>query len=138
MTESTSDLIAITTFSLKPVYTYVSPSHKTIMGYDPEELIGTSSFQVVHPHDKKKLLPLLKKYFHSKTKSLFSSTELDIYENIEYRVRDKSGNWHVLQSTVNIIENELLFVSRDISQRIQAEEDLKRSESPLSQPLTTY
>ncbi|MBT8491105.1 MAG: PAS domain S-box protein, partial [Deltaproteobacteria bacterium] len=30
--------------------------------------------------------------------------------------------------TVNIIENELLFVSRDISQRIQAEEDLKRSE----------
>jgi two-component system cell cycle sensor histidine kinase/response regulator CckA len=128
MTESTSDLIAITTFSLKPIYTYASPSHKAIMGYEPEELIGTSSFQVVHPHDKKKLLPLLKKYFHSKTKKLFSSTELDTYETIEYRVRDKSGSWHVLQSTVNVIENELLFISRDISKRIQFEEDLKRSE----------
>jgi two-component system cell cycle sensor histidine kinase/response regulator CckA len=128
MTESTSDLVAITTFSIKPVYTYISPSHKTIMGYDPEELIGTSSFQIVHPHDKKKLLPLLKQYLHSKTKKLFRSTELDIYETIEYRVRDKSGNWHVLQSTVNVIENELLFISRDISKRIQFEEDLKRSE----------
>jgi len=37
MIEYTNDIIAITTFSLKPMYTYISPSVKKIMGYEPEE-----------------------------------------------------------------------------------------------------
>jgi len=68
ITEHTSDLIAITTFTLNPVYTYISPSHKRAIGYDPEDLIGKSSFDLIHPDDRKKLLPLLTKYISQKVR----------------------------------------------------------------------
>ncbi len=51
--ENTSDLIAVTTFSLNPKYTYVSPSHKKIMGYTSEDLIGKPAFGLIHPDAKK-------------------------------------------------------------------------------------
>ena len=54
--ENTSDLIAITTFSLNPVYTYLSPSHKKVLGYEPEELMGKPGIDYIHPEDKKRLL----------------------------------------------------------------------------------
>ena len=52
ITESTTDLIAITTFSLKPVFTFVSPSHKTVMGYEPADLVGKSGLKFIHPEDR--------------------------------------------------------------------------------------
>ena len=128
ISESTSDLIAITTFGLKPTYTYISPSHKRIMGYEPDELLGKSGFQFIHPDDKKKLLRLLKKYINLKAKKLFTDKDLDFSETVEYRARDKAGDWHYLQSTVNIIEDELLFISRDMTERKRTGEELKYSE----------
>ena len=118
--ESTSDLIFTTTFSLTPEYTYVSPSI-TILGYTPEDLISKSGLDFIHPEDKKRLLPLLMKYVSAKAKNFFTGTDKGVHEKITYRFRDKSGNWHDLQSTVNIIGNELLFISRDITEKRQAE-----------------
>jgi PAS domain-containing protein len=46
--EHTNDLIEVTTFSLKPTYNYISPSVKKIMGYEPEELISKSVFEMIH------------------------------------------------------------------------------------------
>jgi PAS domain S-box-containing protein len=63
--ESTSDNIAITTFDLKAKYIYVSPSAKSILGYDPKDMLGKSFFDFIHPADKKILLPLIKKYIKS-------------------------------------------------------------------------
>ena len=120
MIESTNDLISTTTFSLTPKYTYVSPSNK-IFGYTSEELIGKSGLDFIHPEDKKRLLPLLMKYVGAKAKKIFTGTDKSVYEKITYRFRDKSGNWHDLQSTVNIIGNELLFISRDITEKRQSE-----------------
>src|SRR4030042_6233787 len=60
--ENPSDLIAVTTFSLNPTYTYISLSHKKVMGYDPEDLVGKPGLDYIHPEDKKRLLPLLQKY----------------------------------------------------------------------------
>ncbi|MEA3279744.1 MAG: PAS domain S-box protein, partial [Thermodesulfobacteriota bacterium] len=123
--ENTSDLISTTTFSLTPKYTYVSPS-VTILGYTPEELIGKSGLDLIHPEDKKRLLPLLMKYVSAKAKNFFTGTDKGVYERITYRIRDKSGNWHDLQSTVNIIGNELLFISRDITEKRHAEAELNK------------
>jgi len=131
ITESTSDLIAVTTFSQKPVYRYISPSHKTVMGYEPEDLIGKSGFDVIHPNDKKKLLPLLKKYIVAKTKKLLTGKELDSGLTLEYRVKHKSGKWRNLESTVNFIGKQLLFVSRDITERKQTEQEKKELKEKL-------
>ena len=131
--ENTSDLIATLTFSLNPKYTYVSPSNKKIMGYTSEDLIGKPVFDLIHPDDKKELLRLARKYIGLKGKKLFTGKESDLVEKIEYRIKDKLGNWHYLESTVNVIGNELLVVSRDVTERKRAEENLRDSERKLSQ-----
>ena len=118
--ESTDDLISTTTFSLTPEYTYVSPSNK-ILGYTSEDLMGKSGMDFIHPEDKKRLFPLLMKYISAKAKNFFTGTDKGVHEKITYRFRDRSGNLHILQSTVNIIRDKLLFISRDITEKRQTE-----------------
>ena len=126
--ESTSDVISLTTFNLRPVYTYVSLSIKANTGYEPEELIGKSPFDFIHPDDKKKLFPMLKKYINAKVKKLLTSKELPTTERIEFRFKDKEGNWRYIQSTGNIVSNNLLFISRDITNQKKLEEALRKSQ----------
>jgi PAS domain S-box-containing protein len=133
--KNTDDLVAVTTFALNPTYTYISPSHKKIMGYDPGDLLGRSGLDFIHPEDKKKVAPLLKKYLTGKIKGIFNGKIRDFSERIEYRVRDKAGGWHYLQSTVNIIKDkdELVFISRDITGQKKAEEERRELEEKLLQ-----
>jgi len=127
ITERTNDLIALTTFKLNTTFTYVNPSYKKILGYEPEDLIGKPCFDFIHPDDKKNLLPLLKKYVSAKAKRLLTRKDVESSLFIEYRIRDKSGNWHYLESTANFAGDELLFVSKDITERKKAEEELLHS-----------
>jgi diguanylate cyclase (GGDEF)-like protein/PAS domain S-box-containing protein len=128
ISESTSDLIAIISFRLRPKYIYASPSHSALMGYKPQELIGKSCFQFVHPADKKQLRPLLKEYVKAKVKRASTKGDSNIVERLEFRARDKAGNWHYLQSTVNILGNNLLIISKDITERKIVQEELIKAE----------
>lgn len=126
--ESTNDVISFTTFNLHPVYTYVSSSAKVSTGYEPEELVGKSPFEFIHPNDKKKLFPILKNYVNAKIKKLLTGKEFPTAMRIEFRFKDKEGNWRYLQSAVNIVGNKLLFITRDITDYKKAEEKTKQSE----------
>ena len=126
--ENTSDVITLQDFNLQTKFRYISPSIKDATGYDPEELVGKSPFDFIHPDDKKKLLPILKKYINARLKKLFTGEESKITERIEFRFKEKGGNWRYVQSTANIIGNQLLFVSRDITEIKKAEEALQQSQ----------
>jgi diguanylate cyclase (GGDEF)-like protein/PAS domain S-box-containing protein len=128
ISESTSDLIAIITFTLRPKYIYVSPSHNAVMGYQPQDLIGKSCFQFIHPADRKQLRPLLKKYVKAKVTKAFFKADPNITESLEYRARDKGGQWHYLQGTVNILGKDLLIISKDITEHKIADEELTKAE----------
>jgi diguanylate cyclase (GGDEF)-like protein/PAS domain S-box-containing protein len=125
--KNSSDIIGITTFSLNPVYIYINPSIKSI-GYKQEELLGKSPFDFIHPDDRKKLFPLLKKYMNAKLKKLLTGKESTITERIEYRFKDKDGNWRNFQTTGNIVGNQLLFITRDITDHKKTEEALSKSQ----------
>jgi diguanylate cyclase (GGDEF)-like protein/PAS domain S-box-containing protein len=125
--KNSSDIIGITTFSLNPVYIYINPSIKSI-GYKQEELLGKSPFDFIHPNDRKKLFSLLKKYVNAKVKKLLTGKESTITERIEYRFKDKEGNWCDFQSTGNIVGNQLLFITRDITDQKKTEEALSKSQ----------
>jgi len=125
--ENTSDLIA--TLKFDSTYTYLSPSHKKIIGYSAKDLIGKRGFDFVHPDDKKRLLTLLRKYISISGKKIFTKKDSDISENIEYRVKKKDGTWRYLSSTVNMIGDEILLVSKDITEsKRKTEETLRESE----------
>lgn len=126
--ESTSDVISLTTFNLHPVYTYISSSVKASTGYEPEELLGKSPFEFIHPDDKKKLFPVLKNYINAKIKKLLTGKEFPTTKRIEFRFKHKEGNWRYLQSVVNIVGNKLLFITRDITESKKSEEIIKQSE----------
>ena len=51
--ENTNDVITLQDFNLKATFTYVSPSMKNATGYEPEELLGKSPFDFIHPDDRK-------------------------------------------------------------------------------------
>jgi len=120
--EKTSDLITTVTFTLNPTFTYVSPSHKKAVGYEPSDLIGKPFFDFVHPDDKKKLRSLLKKYISAKAKKILTGKDSDVSEKIEIRFRDKSGNWRYMETTANLIGEEILSVSRDVTERRRIDE----------------
>ena len=124
--ETTSDLICLTTFKLNPTYTYINSSYKENLGYIPEDMIGKNVWDFVHPDDKKRFLPILKKYLSIKFKKLLGGTDKTLFEKFESRIKDKFGNWHLLECTANIIGDELLFVSKDVTDRKEAEIALRQ------------
>ncbi|GAH57538.1 unnamed protein product, partial [marine sediment metagenome] len=126
--ESTNDVITLQDFNLKATFTYVSTSIKNVAGYEPEELLGKSPFDFIHHDDRKKLFSLLKKYINAKVKKFLAGKESTITERIEYRFKDKEGNWRDFQSTGNIVGNQLLFITRDITESKKSEEIIKQSE----------
>ncbi|MCK4308903.1 MAG: PAS domain S-box protein [Candidatus Atribacteria bacterium] len=125
--ENTSDVISLHDLNLQATFAYISPSMKYLAGYEPEELLGKSPFEFIHPDDKKKLFSMLKNYVNAKVKKLFTGKE-SISERIEFRFKDKEGNWHYVQSTGNIVGNKFLFITRDITDQKKIEERIKQSE----------
>ncbi|TET08225.1 MAG: PAS domain S-box protein, partial [Candidatus Atribacteria bacterium] len=127
--ENTGDVITLHNFNLQATFTYISPSIKDFFsGYEPEELLGKSPFEFIHPDDKKKLFSILKNYVDAKIKKLLTGKELPTTKRIEYRFKNKDGNWRDFQTTGNIVGNQLLFITRDITDYKKAEEIIKQSE----------
>lgn len=107
------DLVCL--HSLDSTFQYVSPSVKTLLGYNPEDLIGTLPELLVHPEDLEKFRKQSKKMLSRK--GSFSE---------QVRLRNSSGEyfWFETNATL-VIENgePVSFQSstRDITQRKKAE-----------------
>ena len=80
--ENSSDLIW--NLTREGVFTYVSPSWKRVTGYDPEEVIGKSIRDSIHPDD----LAICFDYINR------TISEKKIFPNVEYRSRHADGEWH--------------------------------------------
>jgi len=135
--ENTSDNIGITTFDLKAKYLYVSPSIRSVLGYDEKDLVGKSFFDFIHPDDKKLIFPLLVEYVSTKTKNLITGKSLPTSRTIEFRFKNKAGEWRFIQSALNIMGKNILAVSRDITEQKAIESKLKSNERILRDIIDT-
>lgn len=127
--ENAVDFIAITSFDLKAKYLYVSPSILQALGYEPEEMLGKSSLDFIHPEDKSFLLILIKKYINQKLKSVLRLDNPKITETVEFRFKNKAGDWSYLQNNFSFIGKNVLTVSRDITEQKQMNFEIKNSEA---------
>jgi two-component system cell cycle sensor histidine kinase/response regulator CckA len=117
ITENAADMIAVVTADGKRLYN--SPSYEKVLGYSAQELRETSAYAQIHPEDQLKV---------SKAAELAVSS--GVGSRVEYRIRHKSGEWRVLESTLSAVCNpdgkveKLVLVNRDISERRQLEQQL--------------
>lgn len=95
------------------IYKYIGESIEVRLGFKPEELIGTSAFELIHPDD----LPRVMEAF-----DLIATREKMQVE--PFRYKSKNNGWRWLECTAsNQIQNEIIrgFVtnSRDITETIE-------------------
>lgn len=113
--ENSQDIIAITTPD--GILTYITSAVRPLLGYKPEEVLHTHTTLYCHPDDSPTLL----------------NTAKDTYVH-KRRIRHKDGNyiWFEISSKIihgkNGKDKNILSVIRDISEQIQAEKLMRRSE----------
>lgn len=106
------------------VYTYASPACRSLLGYEPEDLIGRSAYDFFHHEDLDDIRKL-----HS------TILKLPNVYTVEYRIRRKDGTYTWFETTSKTIRDqaagdvqEIIAVSRDITERKRTDEALRKSE----------
>ncbi|BCJ88612.1 sensor domain-containing diguanylate cyclase [Effusibacillus dendaii] len=121
ISEHMKDLIIV--LDVNGVVQYVSPSHKTLLGFDINEIEGNLALDLVHPPDIAELITKFKEMFQTKT---------SIQVIFHYQCKD--GSTIPVEATAipvltdeNKVEN-VVVVARDIRDRIATRQALQESE----------
>jgi PAS domain S-box-containing protein len=102
--------------------TYQSPSVHRILGYLPEELVGRTAWEFIHPDDAPVVMAELGQVF----------TTPGLVRHAEYRFRHKDGSWRYLEAFGQTISPDspdegVVANVRDMTERRMAEEALRRA-----------
>lgn len=131
LAENATDVISRLT--PEGIYLYVSPASKRVLGYEPEELLGRSVYDLFHPDD-----------FMKAQIARVKVNELPEIFTILYRIRTKDGAFLWFESTSKAVKDpldgrvtEIVSVSRDITFRKAMEENLSESERRLEHIIET-
>ncbi len=122
ISENSRDLITLN--DERGLALYISPSVREVLGFSPEELLGTDPFEYMYPDDVAAI--------QRETRHIAGSN--DLHQLLEYRTRRKDGTYIWLQTHIRPISDaqgrlvNLQTTSRDITDRKVAEEKLRESE----------
>jgi diguanylate cyclase (GGDEF)-like protein/PAS domain S-box-containing protein len=118
MAENSTDLI--TRVALDGTILYASDASRRLLGYEPAEIVGQRARSLIHEEDRDEVLEL-SRLIHDSAPTTFS-----------YRVRRKDGSLVWFETTSRSIRSEggpevdeIVSVSRDISERRRAEEQIE-------------
>src|SRR5699024_739615 len=121
--EYSSDMISI--HDLKGNYLYVSPAGQEMLGYSEAEIFGDLRVDWIHPDDVERI--------YQEQKELFKHG----YAVFTYRIRKKQGGYLWLETSMKKSqtkgENYIYGISRNITERKEAEAQLKEANNILMQ-----
>lgn len=128
LAENMRDLVCL--HDLGGKYIYVSPSSAALLGYTPDELVGTSLYDLIDPPDVERIRDdTLAELLKGKIDSIV----------VEYRMRDKTGEFcwfETMAQTVNAPDGSIIQLqtaSRDISKRKEADEEREKAQEELGE-----
>lgn len=119
--ENASDLITV--IDNEGVLRFQSPSVARTLGYRPEEMIGHSIFEYLHPEDAPRIGPAIQR----------AVVNPGLPVSVEYRFRHQDGTWRYLQSVGRSIPGEtpegfIIVNSRDITETRKLEEQFRQAQ----------
>ncbi|WP_254864576.1 histidine kinase N-terminal 7TM domain-containing protein [Halovivax gelatinilyticus] len=124
--ENVSDVVVVVTGEGE--ITYVSPSVRTVLGYEPADLVGETVFEYVHEDDRPRAIEAFEQL----------RTGPDDETRFEYRGRHRDGSWIGLEGgSVDLLDNDIVggvVVSiRDVTERNERERELERTNRRLDE-----
>ncbi len=104
---------------------YVSPAMQRVAGYAPDDVVGKYPVDFFHPEDVETGLEILQ----AATKMPGRTIQLPYF-----RVRYRDGQYHQFEASVTALLDVagvegILIQCRDVGERIEAEEELRRSQA---------
>lgn len=104
-------------------FLYASPNFKSVLGYDPSELIGRVAFELIHLDDQERVA----QEYAAAIADPASGT-------IAFRFRRSDTTWASLDVSANIYRNDAgeslgVIVARDIGERMEMQATLRDSEA---------
>jgi diguanylate cyclase (GGDEF)-like protein/PAS domain S-box-containing protein len=119
ITENMSDMVAV--LAEDGLVLYASPSHAAILGRNLDDYIGSYPITHIHPDDWERIFH----FFHEMISEWRAS-------EIEYRCMHNNGEWLTLEMKCTPIKGsdgkiQVISVSRDITLRKKAEEELRQT-----------
>ncbi|RMF44410.1 MAG: PAS domain S-box protein, partial [Anaerolineae bacterium] len=121
LAENTTDIIS--KISPHGIFLYVSPACEHILGYSVDQLLGKSMYDLMHPDDVVNVV-----------RTSQEAQRTDEFYTVTYRVQRKDGEYIWLETTNRVIRSsktraieEIVAVSRDISQRKRNEQALQKA-----------
>ncbi len=123
----------ITRTSIDGYFLYVSPAVSAVLGYRPEELIGTHGADIIHPED-----------WDALARSYDVNQDSSSPVHVAFRARHKDGQYIWCETSTRIRPNpetgelEVQAATRDISDRRQVEELYRTLVELCPDPLIVY
>ena len=119
--ENASDLITV--LDHQGGLRFQSPSVARMLGYRPEEMIGHSIFDYLHPEDAPRIGPTIQR--------AVANPGLPV--SVEYRFRHQDGSWRYMQSVGRSIPGEtpegfIIVNSRDTTETRKLEEQFRQAQ----------
>ena len=121
MAEEASDIIA--RHGPEGRLSFISPAVKRILGFEPAEMLRRGPYDGAHPDDMDDI-----------RHALTEARQTTGVANYTYRVQHRDGHWVWLETHLRFVRNRLdgpfdgaISVTRDISERKRAEEELTRA-----------
>ena len=122
LSENSKDVVCL--HNVNGSYIYVSPSSARLLGYEPDELKGKNPYDFFHPSD----------ISNNNGFTAVRNLKKFISSPFQYRFRKKDGSYIWLETTTQPIYNSikrissLQTISRDITDRVQVFQELKKKE----------
>ena len=114
------------------VFTYVNNAAERLLGYEPDDLVGTNTFEYVHPDD---IETVRERFTEAVTSEAYTAG------SVEYRFRAADDSWVWLESRMSNVTDETLdgyvVSSRNITDRVVAEQECQRVTTRLQELSST-